>query len=281
MREYITSRQNKTVVKIFKLSEKKNRETDRMFRFDGIKLYYEAVSSGIVPVYVLLRESNIDTVEQSLAKLGGDLSCTDETRVIVLSDNVFDSVTEEKSPEGIITVAKYIDKFHKIATIDIITSENDSFTVSEKERILLLEDIRDPGNLGTIIRTAAALGVDKLILCGECADIYNSKTVRASMGAIFRLPTLTCRDGEAAVRALKSVGRRVYAAALSEKSVPLGNIDIRENDCIAIGNEGHGLSKEIISVCDACLLIPMAAGTESLNAASAATVFMWEIVRPR
>lgn len=141
---------------------------------------------------------------------------------------------------------------------------------------MLVEDIRDPGNLGTIMRTAAALGVDRLILIGDCADIYSSKTIRGSMGAAFRLNTLRCRDGAALVGALRAAGRRVFAAALRDDAVRLDDANLTSDDCVVIGNEGHGLSDAVIAASDGCVIIPMSAGSESLNAATAATIFMWE-----
>ena len=144
---------------------------------------------------------------------------------------------------------------------------------------MLIEDIRDPGNLGTIMRSAAALGVETLVLCGECADIYSSKTLRGSMGALFRLKTVRARDGVSAINALRESGRRVFAAALTSEALSLDETELKSDDCIVIGNEGHGLSSDIIAACDGCVIIPMSAGTESLNAATAAAIFMWEMRR--
>lgn len=279
MEEYISSRQNRTVVMICKLADKKNRESERLFRFDGVKLYCEATLSGAELRYVLLRESDEEAVKQRIQCLGGVSASECGAKVLVLSDGVFDAVSEEKSPEGIISVAKYIDKFHKIVTIDNnFASAGEDFCGAE-ERILLLEDIRDPGNLGTIMRTASALGVDRLLLCGDCADVYNPKTLRGSMGAVFRLRTDVCRDGAAAVSALRRAGRRVYAAAVSEDALPLGKAGLTPLDCVVIGNEGHGLSRDITEACCGCVSIPMRTGSESLNAAAAATIFMWETAR--
>ena len=127
------------------------------------------------------------------------------------------------------------------------------------------------------MRSAAALGMDELILCGDCADIYSSKTVRGSMGALFRLKLSLCRDSAAAVRGIQTAGRRVLAAALADNARPVKQAGLRASDCIAIGNEGHGLGREVLDLCDGSVIIPMRAGSESLNAATAAAIFMWEI----
>lgn len=273
MEELISSRHNQTIVSICKLSDRKNREAARLFRFDGIKLCAEAILACVEPVYILLRRGDCEPVSQRIRDICGKSPRDTGARVIVLENSLFDAVSEEKSPEGVITVAKYIDKFHKVATID----SNSAFFDGLGSRIMLLEDIRDPGNLGTIMRSAAALGIDELILCGDCADIYSPKTVRGSMGALFRLKLSLCRDSAAAVRGIQTAGRRVLAAALADNARPVKQAGLRASDCIAIGNEGHGLGREVLDLCDGSVIIPMRAGSESLNAATAAAIFMWEI----
>lgn len=274
MEEIITSRQNRSIVNICKLTDRKQREAERLFRFDGIKLCAEAILSDVEISTLLLRRRDRAEVCERIRKICGKAPTDVAARTLVLEDRLFDTVSEEKSPEGVITVAKYIDKFHKIATID-----NKEAADVGSGRIMLLEDIRDPGNLGTIMRSAAALGIDELILCGDCADIYSSKTVRGSMGALFRLRLCICRDSAAAVRGLQAAGRRVFAAALRENALSLPEAGLRASDCIAIGNEGHGLSRELLDAADGSVIIPMRDGNESLNAAAAAVIFMWELGR--
>ncbi len=282
MKETLTSRRNPTVIKICSLTEKKNRMSARLFRFDGIKLYTEATAALIELVYVVLRESDSEDVISRLTGLGAPHPKDTGAEIIVLSDRLFGAVSEEKSPEGIICVAKYIDKTHKIATIDNdSTADGEGILVAEMpradEKIIMLEDIRDPGNLGTILRSAFSLGISRVLLAGECADIYNPKTIRAAMGAIFRISTLSCRDGVAMALALRGCGRRVIAAALYPNALSLGEFELRGDDCIVIGNEGHGISPRLAEAADASIVIPMSEGAESLNAAAAATLFIWEI----
>ena len=145
----------------------------------------------------------------------------------------------------------------------------------ELRRIIVLENVQDPGNVGTVLRTAAAFGVDMAVLCGSCADPYNPKTVRASMGAIFRQSVV--KTDTAGLGALLR-GLPLYGAALAP-----GGADIRALPAgplaVAVGNEGRGLTKELLSLCAGTVRIPMRPGTESLNAAVAAAVVMWEMVR--
>ena len=264
-KEIITSRQNQAVVLTAKLSDRKWREQERLFRADGIKLYGEAVTRGVELSYVLLRASDENAVMQKITALFGEKTAAYPVRTLVLEDGVFDKVSEEKSPEGIITVGKYIDKFHKIVTINNYLNE-------EKGFYLLLESVRDPVNVGTMLRTAAAMGVRGVILSRDCADLYHPKALRASMGTVFDLPVWIADDMCGAVAALRAAGHRVYAAALDRGAQPLHTLATRPGDCIVIGNEGHGMSPELIAACTAPVFIPMSRGVESLNAAAAAAV---------
>ena len=184
-------------------------------------------------------------------------------------------ISEEKSPEGVICIAKHIDKLHKIATIN---NSDEKYAIGELENnsIFIVESVRDPGNLGTIIRTSAAFGVDCLVISSDCADIYNPKTLRAAMGTIFHQRILKVDRLPEVVRLLSQQDRRIYAATLGRNAKLLGKISLDRRDCIAVGNEGHGLSEKVIEACGEKILIPMAEGTESLNAAIAASVCLWE-----
>ena len=144
-------------------------------------------------------------------------------------------------------------------------------------RTLVLETIQDPGNLGTILRTANALDMDSVILTGDCADVYNPKTVRAAMGALFRQRFYEME--RCALRAfLNDHKMLLYGAALSADSRDIRTVDLRRA-AVAIGSEGQGLSGALRSMCDGELIIPMNSQCESLNAAVAAAIVMWELCR--
>lgn len=284
--ETVTSAQNKYVSLARMLSEKKRRDREGLFRFDGVKLLCEAVRRGVEIEYLLICESRLDGVISDIHECANltpeDINC----RVIVVRDSVFDKISSEKSPEGVICVAKYIDKFHKFAKIN---NEEFSVTPSESgdgenlcvgtldgERIILLESVRDPQNIGAIIRSAAALGATLMIMSDDCADIYNPKAVRASMGSLFSMRIIRVGDICGAVTALRRAGRRVFAAALDDKALRLGGQSVSAYDCVLIGNEGHGLSDEAICACGESIFIPMSMDIESLNAAVAASILLWE-----
>ncbi len=263
--EIITSKSNPTVMRVRSLTEKKYRDEYGLFRTDGVKLAVELFSHGIVPELVLLKESSKEKV---LSRIGEKFPDCD---AVVISDAVFDRVSEEKSPEGIICEVKHLDNHGKIATIN-----KDTLFLHVNERTILLESVRDPGNLGTVIRSAAALGANSIIISSDCADIYNPKTVRASMGAIFGINVLTTEDLARTVTELRKAGRRVFAAALDRQAMALDRVRLEEGDCFVVGNEGHGLSQAVLDVCDAKVFIPISVGAESLNAAIAASILLWE-----
>jgi TrmH family RNA methyltransferase len=150
----------------------------------------------------------------------------------------------------------------------------------EGDRLLLAEDLQDPGNVGTLIRTANAFGFDGVILAGACADPFGPKAVRASMGAVFRRRVWTMSSGEA-ILALKEKGVPLVAAALRADAETLGKWEFPQRLALAIGNEGHGLSAEMLEAADRVVRIPMEPGAESLNAGAAAAVLLWEVYRRR
>ena len=142
---------------------------------------------------------------------------------------------------------------------------------------VVLENMQDPGNVGTLIRTANALGMDAVILAGDCADRSSPRAVRASMGAAFRQYVRRCSVGELPA-VLAELGLKLYGAALSDTALDLRSVGL-DGCAVAIGNEGHGLSRELLDVCAGTLIIPMQPGSESLNAAAAGAVVMWEMAR--
>ena len=273
--EIVRSRQNRTVVELCKLTDRKAREATKSFRFDGVKLFCEAVKNGVELQTVFLKESQVDAIRSTLAARGFSKAFAGDGRVVILSDDLFDKISEEKSPEGIICCAKYIDKLQKNITI----YNSADFLRMENERIVLLESVRDPSNIGAVIRSAAAIGVDRLIVSADCADVYHPKAVRASMGTLFNQPIDRANDLPSAIEGLRASGRRVFAAALDEDAEILGSFSIQAGDCVVIGNEGHGLTAETVRACDACVMIPMTDRAESFNAAVAASLLMWEFTR--
>lgn len=252
MHTYISSRANSLVQMFASLEKKKYREAEGLYICEGAKLCREAVGRCRVR-YAVLREDKAKGELLSLCeKSGGE--------VIILSESAYGKMSKDSSPDGVAFV------------IEINKNGKENF---EGEKIVILDSVRDPGNVGTVIRSAAAFGFDRVILC-DSADIYNPKTVRATMGAMFKMGITVCESTENVIKTLKGEGRRVIAAALGESALTLGESPLYHTDCVVIGNEGHGVSEETLRECTHVLKIPMTDKTESLNAAIAASVILWE-----
>ena len=249
----ITSRTNPRIQRARSLRESKYRKQTGCHFVEGDKLVREALSSGVELETVFVREGYAGPV---------DFPC----ETVLVTDGVMDALSTAGTPQSLCAVAK---------TPDLALPDAFSGTV------LLLEDVQDPGNVGTMIRTAAAFGFDGVLLLGGCADPWGPKAVRASMGAVFRLPVWEREDAEETLRELQEAGLPLYAAALREDAVPAGGQSFPPELVLAIGNEGHGLSRRVLDLADTVLRIPMEPGAESLNAAAAAAVLMWEVYRER
>lgn len=248
--EKITSRKNEYIRSLRLLaSDGEYRRERGEYVCDGMKLLREAIMSGAEVTSVLWREEpemldGLDTPAQYIA-----------------DSTLFDYASPMKnSPGPVFTVA--------------ITPERGEGKI---KNALILETVQDPGNVGTVIRTANALGIDAVILTGECADLYNPKTARATMGAIFRQRVIACPIAELESKLCEN-GLALYGAALSPRAADIRTLSL-ENAAVAIGSEGRGLSGELLSMCSGELIIPMRPCSESFNAAVAAAIVMWEMAR--
>ena len=256
-KERITSRTNPYIKELALLADKKYRTETSRFFFEGRKLFNEALENGIELEAVLMTDKFFNKYKENNYPF----------RHISVTEEVYSKISAEKSPEGIFCVAKTLDKLHNLNII---------YSSDLNESILILDGLRDPGNVGTVLRTAAAFGCNTVVMSSDCADVYNPKTVRAAMGAVFRQKTVTVTDLEGTIRKLRDNGRLVYCATLDDTSVELSDIAITPKHCFVIGNEGNGIRKEIISASTGSVIIPMQPGAESLNASAAATVLLWE-----
>ncbi len=244
----ITSRQNPVIKRVASLSSSKGRGEHNAFFTEGVKLYREAISEGFVPVEAFVSDS-----------FSGDINGIQAERVYSVPDEVYEKMTEQSAPEGLLCV---FDKF-------AIEPRGNTCT-------LLLENMQDPGNLGTVLRSAAAFGCREVVGVSSC-DPFSPKTVRASMGAIFKVPY---RAFNTLSDALEYVGStNLLATALTSEAVPLDSVSL-EGACIMIGNEGHGLSDEALERSDKQVIIPIEQ-VESLNASVAASIILYEASRRR
>ena len=268
----IASRNNPETILAASLQTKKGREETGLFSADGEKLFRESAKpenrSKIDRIY--LSESGFERYLSLVTELLGR-DFVDSDRTVVFSESAFDKITSEKSPQGIITVLKTID-FSK----NYIKIDKKDFSAWTGKRILALSGVRDPGNLGAIVRSAVAFGFSLIVLSSDCVEVTNPKTVRAAMGGIFSVGFVTVSDFGSFIRAARDAGRRVFAAELREGAQPLSDVGLRSRDVIVIGNEGQGIPTDISAICDASVYIPISPASESLNAAVAASLFLWE-----
>ncbi len=263
----ITSRANPLIKETVKLGDKKHRDELKKFCFEGRKLLSEALSENIPLEYIMFTEraQNDEKIRPLLE------SASQKAEMYLVTDDVYDKISFERSPEGVFCVSKALDKSHNLYIIYKGSNLN--------RRTVILDGVRDPGNLGTVLRTASAFGIQNVIMSADCADVYNSKTVRASMGAVFRINTVRVTDLPQTVTELRKNGVKVYSATLSDNAVSLTDVKEASKAIFVIGNEGSGIREEVMNATDGCVIIPMDKGTESLNAASAATVILWEQYR--
>ncbi len=268
--EVLTSRQNPMVKWAASLQSKKGREESGCFLAEGEKLLREAAAARLPVTHVILSERKRAALVGELLSLFSDKSF-DNTRLLIVSEECFCKISSEIAPQGVITIIKYLDFFKNK---DIIYKED--FFLAPDERALALFSIRDPGNLGSVIRSAVAFGIEHLVLSGDCVDIYNPKTVRSAMGSLFRIRVTVVEDFISFIEAARSVGRAVYSAELSERAHPLREVSLKRDSIVIIGNEGHGVSEEVSTASDGGIYIPISERTESLNASVAAAILMWE-----
>lgn len=265
-RPVITSRKNPAVIRAYRLRDGSFRRSEGCFLADGVKLFREAVRFGTDISRIYVRYSSFAQISEVLPEL-----VKQDEKITLLSDECFEKITSESAPQGIVTEIKHLDKWRLFNKID----KKYPYKPKDGEKLLVLDGIQDPGNLGTIIRTAAAFGTDRVIAGGNCADISSPKALRASMGSAFAISIDYVDDTAYAVSKLVSYGRNVLAAVLDREAKSLASADIFKNDVFLIGNEGHGISPELASRCSGKIFIPMENGIESLNAAAAAAVCLW------
>ena len=268
--EKITSRNNQFVKWASSLSDKRNRKESGYFIAEGVKLTREAFEAGLPVDYCIVCENTKENSISFLSDYKNDKRY-EKCRIVTVSETVFEKISTEKAPQGVISVIKHLDFFREL---DIIYKEE--FFLKPEEKAIFLFSVRDPSNLGAVIRSSVAFGTDHVILTEDCADIYNPKTIRSAMGSLFRVKITTVKDVESFINAAQDNSRRVFAAELTDDAISLDQIGLRGSDIVMIGNEGHGIDPEISALCDNSVYIPISKKTESLNASVAAAIFMWE-----
>ncbi|MCD7724697.1 MAG: RNA methyltransferase [Clostridiales bacterium] len=260
----ITSLSNRSVKEVVQLSGKaRERNQQDLFVVEGMKMFGEAPAGRIRKVYI--SQSMEKEVYRRYEKKLAGLNCE------LVADEVFAKMSDTKSPQGILCLVR---QYHY--QIEQLLAQKE-----EKQLLLIvLEDIQDPGNLGTIIRTGEGAGVNGVIMSGRTADIYNPKTIRSTMGSVYRVPFLYTQDIRQTIQELQNQGVAVYAAHLGGSGY-YDEYDYRNPTAFLLGNEGNGLREATAECADACVKIPMEGRVESLNVAAASAVLMYEAYRQR
>jgi len=250
----IKSKENNQIKYIKNLFQKKFRDENKEYIVEGTKLVEEAMEYSNVSKIII---SSTYSKKEEIIKISKDME------IIEVSDNLFSYLSDTKSPQGIMAVVK----------------QNLNQKIKKDDILFILDDIQDPGNLGTIIRTLDSAGYKSLVLSKNTVDVYNSKVVRSTMGAIFRINFIKL-DMELS-RYIKSLKEEDYKIAVTslKDSYKIYDFDFNNKIAIIMGNEANGVEKEIFELADYKINIPMIGKTESLNVAVATSIIAYEKVR--
>jgi TrmH family RNA methyltransferase len=257
----ITSARNKRVLEAVRLKRRAMREKDRRFLVEGARAVSEAIASGSAVLHVFHSRGNAVRTKSAL-----ETAFAAGIRVHEVSPDVMDVLTSTVTPQGVVAVAEFVD-------VPLSSVPTDARLVP------LLCGVADPGNAGTILRSADAAGADAVVVSASSVDTYNPKTVRASAGSLFHLPVVRGVDALSAVEELRRRGFTVLAADAAA-STSLYRIDLTEPTAVLFGNEAWGLDPDIAELADIAVAVPIRRA-ESLNLAAAATVFLFEAARQR
>lgn len=259
----ITSRENPMIknVSALMLSSRERRE-QRLFVAEGERLCGDAAKSGTEIVRAFFTDSACKKYPQVCEQIRNKAQNS-----LLISEELAQKIADTKTPQGIFCICRMLDK-----TADLVH-------INKNNRFVVLENLQDPSNMGAVFRSAEAFGLDGVILAGACCDVYAPKAVRAGMGAVFRLPPVFVQSGAEAAKLLNQGGIRTAAAVVGRTALPPAHARLGAGCAVFIGNEGNGLSPECIHACQTLVTIPMEGRAESLNAAVAAGILIWEMVR--
>ena len=259
--QVITSKDNEFVKHVKKLKEKKYRDQSQEFIIEGIKLVKEAIEEKANIKQIIICDNCEDTgiIPKDLMYEIAKYNC------IYVTENILKTMSDVNAPQGIMAI---IGRNNKEKDIDY-----------SQDIIVALDDIQDPGNLGTILRTVDSIGLNQILVSKETADSFNPKVVRSTMGAIFRVKVIECDN---LIEKLKDARKHKYKVVVSSLQTTNSVYDIDyKKKVIVIGNEGNGVKKEIQEMADEKIKIPMLGKTESLNASVATGVILYEYVRQK
>jgi len=250
----ITSKDNPTYKSALKLTKKKHRDEQGMYLLEGVKPLEDALAMGINIRNIFVCEGFEDEFDFP-AKV-----------TLALERKLFENLSDTRTSQGVIAVVEKIN-YSAEAFAEVAGAENSN--------IVVLDRLQDPGNIGTVIRTAEAAGYKGILLISGSGDVYSPKVVRAAAGSLFRMPVIYIENTQEAVKLLKSINKRIVTTSLDTETYYY-EADLTKNIALVIGNEGQGVSGEFLDSSDIKIKIPMAGSIESLNAAVAAGILMYQ-----
>ena len=273
----ISSKDNSLIKHIKRLKEKKYRDEYGEFIIEGLKVINEAIQEN-ADIRQIVVCDGCDNSEMIESHLKYEMARLD---FIYVPQNIFKMISDVENPQGVLAVIGKIKTNrddNKEAGQTSKTLKTSSIDLNE-DIILALDDIQDPGNLGTILRTADSVGLKQILVSKGTADAYNPKVVRSTMGAIFRINVIECENLKETLKELQNKDYKVMTTSLKAKK-SIYEVDYKKK-IIVIGNEANGVSKEILNLADEKVIIPMLGKTESLNASVATGVILYEYVRQK
>lgn len=261
--DIISSKDNSNIKLYLKLlSNKKYRQEFGLFVLEGTRLCLDAVKENAELHCVFVTKTAQEKYSEALDLLNEKVG----EKLFLISDELGERLSDTNGTQGIFAICNILDK------------KKLNVTICSNGKYIVLNNLQDPGNVGTIIRTADSIGISAVILC-DCCDIYNPKVIRSTMGSLFRLTILDNCNFSDVLTELKTKGLVTYAAVIDTDAIPLTDCDFSGGAAVVIGNEGNGLPPETADLCDKKLTIKMQGNVNSLNAAMATGIIMWEMLR--
>lgn len=259
----ITSSQNQVLKEIRSLMSRDKREDTGLFFVEGVRIVEEALSSNARVEYMVVSEG----FASGRADICKKLTAGGSMKTYMVPDKLFREIADTETPQGIIAVIR-------------MDRRDISAAFSEKGLVVLLDSVRDPGNMGTIIRTADAADFTGVMVSSGCVDVYNPKVIRATMGSIFHIPIYNCGSAAEGIKSARSNSFKVCASHL-EGALGIYDADLTPPAVLVVGSEAEGISREARELADCLVRIPMEGRAESLNASVAAGIMMFEAVRQK
>lgn len=257
----ISSKDNINIKNAVKLKKSSHfRKQSGNFVAEGLRICYDAMLSNAEIETLFVTEN----ASQKYAEKFNELSNYSK-KTFIVSEQIFHLISDTQTPQGFLCVIKALDK-----TVQFDTIKNNG-------KMLALDNIQDPNNLGTILRSAEAFGIDGIVMSYDCCDIYSPKVVRGSMGAVFRIPFIICKSIASYLQENSDINS--FAAVVDKNAKAITDAEFIRPCISVIGNEGNGLKQDTINACKNLITIPMNGKAESLNASVAASIIIWEMVK--